>query len=56
MCRRRKNAEKRLRQFIDLLESGEYYEHFAPKNPFLCQIKNRAKEQHTLALETLLVK
>jgi len=53
-CRNKRNAEKRLRRFIDMLEDGTYYEQYAPKNPFLVEIEKAGERQQDLDIETLL--
>lgn len=53
-CRDKRNAEKRLRSFIDMLEDGTYYRDFAPKNPFLVEIEQAQKRVVGLDIEPLL--
>ncbi len=49
-CRQRRNAERRLREFVDLLEQGRY----TGANPWLAAQQEQAKAHQTLALPALL--
>src|SRR4051812_7779307 len=49
-CKSRRNAEKRLREFCDLLELGQ----ISRENPFLLQRRQRIEQTDRLAIEECL--